>query len=461
MKMSKNKFEIDMINGSLMPKLISFFVPLMFSTVLQLLFNAVDLIVVGRFAGDTYLAAVGATTSLINLFTNVFIGISLGTNVCVARSYAEGNQKRTSAVVHTSMLFALIIGVIMLFAGRFFTRPALELMDTPENVIDYAVEYMEIYFLGAPLFMLYNFGAAILRAVGDTKRPMIFLVIAGITNACLNLIFVISFKMDVDGVAIATVISQAISCILIIIVLLRSPEEYRLHISKLKINFFELKKIVSIGLPAGIQSAVINFSNVLLQSSVNSFGQDAMAGYTAANNVFGFLYAGANAITQACMSFTSQNMGAGKYNRMKKVLVDCLILETVLILAMGCCAYFFGPQILGIYSKSDVVKEYGMQVLALTTTTYFICGYMDCIPGALRGMGHSSVPMILSIIGTVGIRIFWIYVVFPHDRNLRFLFMSYPVSWIATCIMQVICYLVVLKAEKKKMVGFTQTEGSY
>lgn len=448
--LKNNRFEIDMCNGPLMPKLISFSFPLMLSSILQLLFNAVDLVVVGRFAGNASLAAVGSTTSLIALFTTVFIGISLGTNVCVARYYAEGNFRRTGKVVHTSILTALIAGVVMLFVGRIFARPTLMLMDTPQDVIDLSVTYMKIYFIGAPFFMLYNFGAAILRAVGDTKRPMIFLIIAGFVNAGLNLLFVTAFGMNVDGVAIATVISQAVSCILVLIVLLRSPEEYRLHISKLSISLTELKKMVAIGLPAGIQSAVINFSNVLLQSSVNSFGQDAMAGYTAANNVFGFMFVSVNAISQGCVSFTSQNMGAGKPDRMRRVLIDCLILETVVGLSLGSVAYFGGHYILGIYSSSETVIQYGLQVLAYTSLTYFICGYMDCIPGALRGMGHSAVPMVLSILGTVGLRVFWIYCVFPYHRDIKFLFINYPVSWIATAIMQIICYLIIVKHDKKK-----------
>lgn len=439
----QNRFEIDMLSGSLMPKLISFSVPLMLSTVLQLLFNAVDLIVVGRFAGDDCLAAVGSTTSLINLFVNVFVGTSLGVNVVAARFFAEGNYGRMNDTVHTAVTAAAIAGFIMLIAGRVFARSVLTLMGTPAEVIDLSVKYMKIYFLGAPVFMVYNFGAAVLRAVGDTKRPMIFLVISGVLNAGLNILFVTAFKMNVDGVAIATVISQAVSCLLVIIALKKSPEEYRLHFSKLKIKPKILQKVLAIGFPAGIQTAAINFSNVLLQSSVNSFGQYAMAGYTAANNLIGFIYAAANAITQGCMTFTSQNAGAGKYDRVSRVLRDCLILETVFCFAIGSVAFFFSRSLLGIYSQSETVIFYGMEVLRYTTLTYFICGYMDCFPGALRGLGHSAVPMIISIFGTVGIRILWIYGIFPHHREIDFLFVSYPVSWIITCVLQIICYIII------------------
>ena len=310
-----------MVNGTIMPKLITFAIPLMLSGILQLLFNAVDIIVVGRFSGSQSLAAVGSTSSLINMLTNLFIGISLGANVLAARFYAAGKHKEMSETVHTSILTAFISGVLMIFVGIFFSRPALELMDTPSDVIELATLYMRIYFVGMPFFMLYNYGAAILRAVGDTKRPLIFLVVSGVTNACLNLLLVIVFKMDVAGVAIATVISQMISCVLVLICLYKTDAVYQLRFKKLRIKWEYLGQIFRIGIPAGIQSTLISFSNVLLQSSVNSFGSIAMAGYTAANNVLSFLYMGANSITQACMSFTSQNYGARKPKRMDKVFL--------------------------------------------------------------------------------------------------------------------------------------------
>lgn len=442
-----------MCTGSLMPKLISFIAPLMLSNFLQLLFNAVDLVVVGHFASDcsNALAAVGATSSLINLFVNLFVGISLGANVCVAMYYAQDNTEKMSKVVHTSITTALITGITMMIVGIIFCRTALTMTGTPSNVVNSSVLYMRIYFIGTPFVMLYNFGAAILRAVGDTKRPMAFLIASGIINAVLNMILVIFFHLDVAGVAIATVISQIISCILVLSVLFKSPEGYRLYVSKLKIDFKIMGKIFAIGLPAGLQSAVISFSNVLLQSSVNTFGQFAMAGYTAANNIFGFMYSCVNSISQGCMSFTSQNFGAGKTDRMRKVLKNCILLETVVCLIMGCIAYFFSNTILGIYSSDKTVLDYGTQVLEYTAITYFICGYMDCIPGALRGMGRSSVPMILSIVGTVGVRILWIYCIFPMQRSIRFLFLSYPVSWIATCVMQFICYVIIRNKLEKKI----------
>ena len=328
-----------------MDKLISFSLPLMLSGILQLMFNAVDIIVVGRFSGSQALAAVGSTTALINVFTNLFIGISLGANVLAARFYAAGKDREMSDTVHTAVTLALVSGIVMAFVGLIFSRWALELMGTPDDVIGQSALYMKIYFLGMPFFMLYNYGAAILRAVGDTKRPLIFLVISGVVNAVLNLILVIMFHMDVAGVAIATVISQLISCILVLRCLRTSKTSYQLHFGKLRINTVYLKQIFQVGIPAGIQSTVINLSNALLQSSVNSFGSTAMAGYTAANNIFGFLYVAVNSVTQACMSFTSQNYGVRKWKRMDRVLVDCIILSVVCSLTLGCCAYFFGPEI--------------------------------------------------------------------------------------------------------------------
>ena len=443
--MKNNKYEIDMCNGTLMDKLISFSLPLMLSGILQLLFNAVDIIVVGRFTGSQALAAVGSTTALINIFTNLFIGISLGANVLAARFYASGKEKEMSETVHTSITLALISGLVMALAGVLLARFALNLMGTPNDVIDQSVLYMRIYFLGMPFFMLYNYGAAILRAVGDTKRPLFFLVISGMTNAVLNLVLVIVFHMGVAGVAIGTIVSQLISSILVLRCLYTSNTSYRLYFSKLGIKTQYLKQIFQVGIPAGIQSTVINLSNALLQSSVNSFGSVAMAGYTAANNIFGFLYMSVNAVTQSCMSFTSQNYGVKKLKRMDRVLLDCMILSVGVALTLGFGAYFFGPELLKIYTSDADVIRCGVEVLAFTTVPYFCCGIMDLLPGALRGMGYSGVPMILSIIGTVGTRIVWIFGLFPAHRSLSFLFISYPVSWILTILMQAVCFCFVRK----------------
>ncbi len=444
--MKKNKYEIDMCHGSIMDKLISFSFPLMCSSILQLMFNAVDIIVVGRYNGSQALAAVGATTALINIFTNFFIGVSLGANVLAARYYASERDREMSEAVHTAIALALISGIVMAFVGVFVSRFTLEIMGTPGDVIGQSTLYMRIYFMGMPFFMLYNYGAAVLRAVGDTKRPLLFLAASGMTNVVLDLLLVIVIPLGVAGVAIGTVASQMISCILVMRCLYRSEGSYQLRFSRLALKPFYLKRIFQVGIPAGVQSTVINLSNAMLQSSVNSFGSVAMAGYTAANNIMGFLYAAVNAVTQACMSFTSQNYSVGEQKRMDRVLLDCAVLSAGVAAVIGTGAYVFGSQVLRLYTSEAEVIQCGLEVLSITTVPYFLCGIMDLIPGALRGMGHSGVPMVLSIIGTVGVRILWIYVFFPHHRSLFFLFISYPVSWIATILMQVVCYYFVRKS---------------
>lgn len=451
--MKTNKYEIDMCSGSIMDKLISFSLPLMISSILQLMFNAVDIIVVGRFSSSQALAAVGATTALINIFTNLFIGISLGANVLAARYFAAGRDKEMSESVHTAITLALISGIIMAFVGVALSGTALKLMATPPDVINLSNVYMRIYFMGMPFFMLYNYGAAILRAVGDTKRPLVFLIAAGLTNVVLDLLLVIVIPLGVAGVAIGTVASQMISSILVLRCLYKSEGSYQLRFSKLTIRWVYLKRIFQVGIPAGIQSTVINFSNALLQSSVNSFGSTAMAGYTAANNILGFLYAAVNAVTQACMSFTSQNYSVGKQKRMDRVLLNCIILSAGVSAALGVGAYAFGSQILRIYNTEPEVIRCGLEILSITTVPYFLCGIMDLIPGALRGMGHSAVPMVLSVIGTVGTRIVWIYGFFPQHRSLYFLFISYPGSWIITIVMQAVCFWFVRKKCIRQLKG--------
>lgn len=434
-----------MCNGTIMDKLISFSLPLMLSSILQLMFNAVDIIVVGRFSGSQALAAVGSTTALINIFTNLFIGVSLGANVLAARYYAAGRDKEMSEAVHTAITLALISGILMAFVGFGAARGALGIMDTPGDVIGQATLYMRIYFLGMPFFMLYNYGAAILRAVGDTKRPLVFLAVAGMANVALDLLLVIVIPLGVAGVAVGTVTSQMISCILVLRCLYKSEGSYQIRFSRLTIKGVYLKRIFQVGIPAGIQSTVINFSNALLQSSVNSFGSTAMAGYTAANNILSFLYVSVNAVTQACMSFTSQNYSVGKQKRMDRVLLDCMVLSAGVAGVLGVGAYVFGSQILKIYTSEPDVIQCGLEILAITTVPYFLCGIMDLLPGALRGMGRSAVPMVLSVIGTVGIRILWVYVFFPQHRSLYFLFISYPGSWIVTIAMQAVCFIFVRK----------------
>ena len=437
--------EIDMLNGPLFKKILVFALPLAASSLLQELFNSVDVAVVGHFVGSEALAAVGSNAPVIGLLINLFMGVSMGACAIISNHIGQRDDRSIRRAINTVELVALLSGFFLLVLGQVAAEPILTWMGTPPNVLDEAVTYLRIYFLGMPFIMAFNFGAAILRSMGDTRRPLYILVIAGIVNTLLNLLFVLCFHMGVAGVAIATVFSQIISCVLVLGCLFGTDSCYRLQITKLGIKWEYLVQIFQVGVPAGIQSVVINFSNVLLQSSVNSFGSIAMAGYTAANNIFGFLFVSINSITQACMSFTSQNYGAGKKKRMDRVLVDCMILSVIVAVTLGGGANLFGPQLLHIYTTEADVIACGTEILLYTTLTYFLCGIMDLIPGALRGMGHSAVPMILSIIGTVGTRIFWIYWVFPMHRSLMVLFLSYPASWTVTILLQAVCFYFVRK----------------
>ncbi len=439
----KKSYEMDMCSGPLFSKIVIFALPLMCSGVLQLLFNAADIIVVGRFTGSDALAAVGSTSSLINLLVNLFIGISVGANVVVGRAYGARDMDGVQEGVHTAILTAAISGVAMIFVGILLSRPMLELMGTPENVLDQALLYIRIYFVGMPAIMLYNFGAAILRAIGDTKRPLYFLTVAGIVNVIFNLIFVIVFHLGVAGVAIATVISQMISASLILLSLLHTDSICRLIPSKLHIYPQKLKEILQVGLPAGAQSVVFNISNVLIQSSVNSFGSTVMAGNTASNNIEGFVYTAMNSVYQTALSFTSQNMGAKNYKRVEKVLLQCLLLVTGLGLVLGNLAHLLGPQLLSIYNTDPQVIAYGMTRLGVICTIYFLCGIMDVLAGTIRGMGYSILPMVVTLIGSCLFRIVWIFTVFQWNRTLFTLYLSYPISWGLTLLTHAVCFLIV------------------
>ncbi len=442
--LNRNKsYEMDMCSGPLLKKILVYALPLVLSGVLQLLFNAADIIVVGRFTGSSALAAVGSTGSLINLLVNLFIGLSIGTNVLVARYYGAKDAKAVEETVHTSVLTAGVGGILLIFVGFFAARPLLELMGTPEDVIDQAVLYMRIYFVGMPAFMLYNFGAAVLRAIGDTRRPLYFLLIAGVINVIFNLIFVIVFHMGVAGVAIATVISQVISAVLVILCLLRTQGMCRLEVSKLHINKHKLVSMLRIGLPAGLQGIVFSISNVLIQSSINSFGSQVMAGNTAASNIEGFVYTAMNAIYQTSLSFTSQNLGAGQYKRIDRILGRCLMVVAIIGLVLGNGAYLLGTQLLGIYSTEAEVISYGLVRLSIVSSTYFLCGLMDVMVGSIRGLGYSVLPMLVSLTGACAFRVLWIFTVFSWERTLICLYISYPVSWLLTASAHFICYLVV------------------
>ena len=383
-------YEMDMCNGPVLKKILIFSIPLMLSGVLQLLFNAADIIVVGRFAGSQSLAAVGSTTALINLLINIFIGLSVGANVVVARAYGGRRDKDVSEAVHTAIAVSIVSGVILIVMGFVFSKLMLELMGTPDDVIDKAVLYMRIYFAGMPVVMLYNFGSAILRAVGDTRRPLYFLTIAGVVNIVLNLFFVIVMNLDVAGVALATVLSQCISAGLVLRCLAKSEGGLKLELSKIKIHRKKMFQIFKIGLPAGMQGAIFSVSNVLIQSSVNSFGSIAMAGNAASANIEGFVYNAMNAVYQTNLSFTSQNIGGKKYTRVNKILFTCLGTVTAVGMILGFGAYAIGEELLRIYSTDPEVIRYGMLRMSIIATTYFTCGWMDTLVGSLRGIGYSD-----------------------------------------------------------------------
>ena len=446
----RRSYEMNMCSGPLFSKILLFALPLMCSGILQLLFNAADIIVVGRYTGSTALAAVGSTTSLINLLVNLFIGLSVGANVVIARSYGAGDTAAVHRGVHTALLAAGVCGTAMIFVGIALSRPMLEWMGTPDDVIDQAVTYLRIYFVGMPSVLLYNFGAAILRAVGDTRRPLYFLTVAGLVNVALNLVFVIRFSMGVAGVALATIISQTISAWLILHCLMHNTGACCFIPSELRIHKDQLMAILRIGLPAGLQGVIFNVSNVLIQSSINSFGSAVMAGNTAASNIEGFVYTSMNAVYQTSMSFISQNMGARNFKRVDRVLLECMGLVSVVGLVLGNGAYLLGRPLLGIYTPEAEVVTYGLYRLSVVSSTYFLCGLMDVLAGSIRGLGYSILPMLVSLPGACLLRIVWIMTVFQWNRSQLSLYISYPVSWVLTAAVHFICYLAVRRRAFQK-----------
>ncbi len=445
--MKRKSYEIDMCSGSLFPKILMFSIPLMLSSILQLLFNAADMVVVGRFAGSTALAAVGANASLINLLTNLFIGFSVGANVLVARFYGAKKEGEISETVHTAVVLSVVCGLGLMVFGMLVAPQILVVMGTPGDVLGQAVLYIRIYFAGMPVILLYNFGSSILRAVGDTQRPLYYLFGAGIINIVLNLIFVIGFHLGVAGVALATVISQVVSAALILRCLMHMEGGCRVELKNLRMKKEKVLQIVRIGLPAGLQGTVFSLSNVLIQSSVNSFGSVAMAGNTAASNIEGFIYMAMNSYHQTALSFTSQNFGAGNYKRIGKVLAECLAMVTGVGLGMGWAAYLSGSWLLGIYSSDPKVIEIGLLRLSVICTTYCLCGIMDVLVGELRGLGYAVMPMVVSLLGACGFRILWIFTVFQGHRSLWALYLSYPVSWVLTGAVHMVCYWMVRKKQ--------------
>lgn len=449
------KYEVDMINGNIFINMIRYCIPLMLTGILQLLYNAADLIVVSNFSGDpNALGAVGSTGSLTALIVNLFMGLSVGTNVLAARHYATKDADGMKRVVHTSVFVSVLIGIIV---GAFGFISAKWLLDLMSNPLPKAVTYIRIYFIGLPFMLLYNFTAAILRGIGDTKRPLFFLGISGLVNVILNLFFVIVCKMGVEGVAIATMISQVVSCIMIMYCLIKTKEIYHFSLKELKISNKELFEMLKIGLPAGIQSSLFSISNVLIQSSINKFGEAVMNGNSAANSLDGFVYTGMNSVYHASIAFTSQNVAANKKDNLLKVLYRALLLVFIIGILFGGSFYLMGDTLLKIYTKDPFEIDVAYLKMTYLCLPYFLFGLMDVVSGGIRGMGNSFVPMVTSIIGVCLIRVFWIYFIFNPNTNfndykdLSILFISYPISWIMTLIAHLITYIIVSKKVKEKM----------
>lgn len=450
--MKQKKYEIDMCNGPILKKMLVFAIPLMLSSILQLLFNAADIVVVGRFAGDESLAAVGSTSSLINLLTNVFIGLSVGANVLVARYFGAKKEEELKQTVHTAMTLSLIGGAVLTVIGVVGAPIILEWMQTPPEVLSLAVIYLRVYFAGITATMIYNFGSSILRAIGDTKRPLYFLSIAGVVNVVLNLFFVIVFHWGVFGVGLATVISQVISAGLVLRCLFREQGGIRLDLKCLGIHKGKLVQIMQIGLPAGFQGMLFSLSNVVIQSSVNTFGATIVAGNSAGINIEGFIYVGMNAFYQAAISFMGQNVGAGKYNRVNKILYAAQTCVIVIGFALSMLVRIFAEPLLSLYTDSPAVVEAGVARLQIICATYFLCGMMDVMVGALRGLGYSIAPMIVSLLGACAFRLLWIATVFQVERFhvIETIYYSYPISWALTFLAHAVTFIIVRKSLKKR-----------
>ena len=447
---------MDMTQGPLLTQVLVFALPIMLSGILQLLFNAADTIVVGRFAGNEALAAVGSVGSLNNMIISLFIGLSVGANVLVARYTGSRNDRAVSDTVHTSVLLSLVGGVLLMIVGVLLARPLLELMGSPEDVIGLAVLYVRIIFLGMPVQMLYNFCAAILRAVGDTQRPLYYLTVAGVVNVVLNLVFVIGLHLSVAGVALATIISQAISALLVTRALLNMEGPTRLFLHRLRIHPGKLREIIRIGLPAGIQSSVFSLSNVVIQSSVNSFGSVVIAGNAASSNVGNFVYQAMNTFQQAITCFAGQNIGARKPRRIVSAIRVCMFWAVSFGVVLGLLSCVFGPQLLSLFSADPAVIAAGMERQVIVCAPYFLCGMMDVMTGALRGIGYSFLPMIVSILGACAFRLFWVFTVFAAYPTLPCLMLSYPVSWLLTFSVLLVIFLVLWK--KSFVPQFTRGE---
>ncbi|MBQ6335142.1 MAG: MATE family efflux transporter [Erysipelotrichaceae bacterium] len=442
---------IDMLQGNLWSNILMFTLPLILSGILQLLFNAIDMIVVGKFSGSASMAAVSSTGSLINLITNLFIGLSVGTSVCIARRIGKKEYEEVYKAVETSIMLAVVSGGILMVIGIIFSGLFLRMMGSPEDVIALSSLYLRIYFIGMPATMTYNFASAILRARGDTRRPLFALMIAGVLNALLNMLFVIVFKLDVAGVGLASAISSYVSAFIVIIALVKDETYIHLELKKIYIDKEALIEIAKVGVPAGLQSTIFSISNVAIQSSINSFGKTVMAANGAAGSISDFVYTTMNAFCQSCLTFTSQNIGAGNLKRTRKILLVCLCLVTVFGLVFGTGTYLMGEQLLHIYSDDPEVIAAGMIKLSIFCRPYFLCGFMDVMVGALRGLGSSIFPMITSLLGSCAFRLVWLATYFKAHRSIEVLYYSYPLSWALTAFVHMCTYIFVFHKANRKL----------
>ena len=442
--------EMDMTNGNIFKKIVVYAIPLVLTGILQLLYTAADLVICGMFGSPNSTAAISSTNSLISLIVNLFMGLSVGANVLMARCYGEKNKEKGQRVVYTAMVFSILVGVVVGTFGFFYSVYFLELMGTTSDVIHLSTQYLKIYFLGLPFMMIYNFGASILRATGDTRRPFIYLASSGLFNVLFNILFVVGFKMDVPGVALGTIISQMIACIFILIHLFKSNGFFHFKLSEIKLYAREAYEIARIGLPAGLQGVIFSLSNVLIQSSVNSLGTDVVGGNGAAGSLEGFVYISMNAIAQSCVAFVSANYGAKKKENIKSIVKYSIGLVLLMNLFIGSIILTFQHQLLNLYVHTDAAFEAGRQKLIILTTTYFLCGFMDVFANSLRGIGYSVLPMIVSLIGVCGIRVLWVFTVFPTEafNNIQGLAISYPISWIITSSVHLICFIIMFKKIK-------------
>ena len=446
----KSKYEVDMTQGSILRHLVRFSVTVALTSILQLLYNIVDTIVVGQFAGKEALAAVGATGSLINLLITLFIGLSVGASITLARHYGEGDYKAVSQTAHTAITLSALCGVFIAVVGYLLTEPLLVALGVPEDILDLSVLYMRLYFIGIPFSFVNVFGSAILRAVGDTKRPLYILIVSGILNVIFNLIFVIIFKMSVAGVALGTVISSIVSAYLVLRVLTRTEGAFRINIRRLTIKKRVLTSIIRIGLPAGLEGATFGISNVLIQSAVNSFGSLVVAGNSISISVMGMIYVVMQSITQACMTFTSQNIGARQYARVRRSPLITTVIVSVSSFALCMLFLWLDTPIAALFNGDPQVIYYANLRMGITYPLYFTFGIMQTFGSQLRGMGHSFLPMVVSVTGISGIRLGWLYTVFAATPTLEALYRGYPVSWIVTMVILIVCYIVIIRKVPKE-----------